>query len=63
MALVAAGFVLVMVARDYDTGLDAVRRALELNPGAGFVAFLSRAALTFAGNPEDALAHAGGPWP
>jgi tetratricopeptide (TPR) repeat protein len=58
MALVAAGFVLVMVARDYDVGLDAVRRALELNPGAGFVALLSSAALIFGGNAEDALAHA-----
>jgi adenylate cyclase len=58
MALVAAGFVLVMVARDYDRGLGAVRRALELNPGAGFVVFLSSAALLFGGNPEDALVHA-----
>jgi len=47
-----------MVARDYDTGLDAVRRALELNPGAGFVVFLSSAALVFGGSPEDALVHA-----
>jgi adenylate cyclase len=58
MVLVTAGFVLVMVARDYDTGLDAVRRALELNPGAGFVVFLSSAALTFGGDPEAALVHA-----
>jgi len=58
MALVAAGFVLVMVARDYDSGLDAVRRALALNPGAGFVVFLSSAALVFGGSPEDALVHA-----
>jgi TolB-like protein/class 3 adenylate cyclase len=58
MVLVIAGFVLVMVARDYDNGLDAVRRALKLNPGAGFVVFLSSAALTFGGNPEDALVHA-----
>jgi adenylate cyclase len=58
MVLVVAGFVLVMVARDYDNGLDAVRRALELNPGAGFVVFLSSAALTFGGDPEDALVHA-----
>jgi adenylate cyclase len=57
MALVAAGFVLVMVARDYDTGLDAVRRALKLNPGSGFVAFLSGTALLFGGNPDDALVH------
>jgi adenylate cyclase len=58
MVLVVAGFVLVMVARDYDSGLDAVRRALKLNPGAGFVAHLSSAALVFGGNPEDALVHA-----
>ena len=57
MALVAAGFVLMMVARDYDTGLDAVRRALKLNPGSGFVAFLSGTALLFGGNPDDALVH------
>ncbi len=58
MALVAAGFVLVMVARDYDTGLDAVRRALELNPGSGLVALFSAGAQAFGGNPEDALVHA-----
>ena len=58
MALVAAGFVLVMVARDYDTGLDAVRRALKLNPGSGFVALLVSAALCFGGNAEEALVHA-----
>jgi tetratricopeptide (TPR) repeat protein len=57
-ALATAGFVLVMVARDYDTGLDAVRRALDLNPGSGFVALLSSYALIFAGNPEDALVQA-----
>ncbi len=58
MALVAAGFVLVMVARDYDTGLDAVRRALKLNPGSGFVALLASAALAFGSNAEDALMQA-----
>ncbi|HEY2890502.1 MAG TPA: adenylate/guanylate cyclase domain-containing protein [Dongiaceae bacterium] len=58
MVLVVAGFVLVMVARDYDAGLDAVRRALELNPGAGFVVFLASAAITFGGDPEAALVHA-----
>jgi adenylate cyclase len=58
MALVAAGFVLVMVARDYDTGLDAVRRALELNPGSGLVVLFSAGAQAFGGNPEDALVHA-----
>ncbi len=57
MALVIAGFVLVMVARDYDTGLDAVRRALELNPGSGFVTFVSGGALFFGGRADDALVH------
>ena len=58
MALVAAGFVLVMVARDYDTGLDAVRRALKLNPGSGFVALLASAAFCFGSNAEEALMQA-----
>ncbi len=58
MALVVGGFVLVMVARDYDTGLDAVRRALKLNPGSGFVALMASAALAFGSNAEDALMQA-----
>jgi TolB-like protein/class 3 adenylate cyclase len=58
MALAAAGFVLVMVARDYDAGLDAVRRASELNPGSGVVEFLSSTALLFGGDPEGALIRA-----
>jgi hypothetical protein len=57
MALVIGGFVLVMVARDYDAGLDAVRRAIALNPGSGFVAMFSGAAQAFADDPEEALAH------
>jgi adenylate cyclase len=58
LALVTGGFVLVMIARDYDTGLDAVRRALLLNPGSGFVAMLSSWATVFGGNSEDALVQA-----
>jgi len=57
MALVVGGFVLVMVARDYEAGLEAVRRALALNPGAGFVVFLAAAAMIFGGDPEVAIAH------
>ncbi|TMJ37571.1 MAG: adenylate/guanylate cyclase domain-containing protein [Alphaproteobacteria bacterium] len=56
IALVVAGFVLVMVARDYRDGLDAVRRGLERNPGSGFVNFLAGTALVFGGDPEDAMA-------
>jgi adenylate cyclase len=55
VAVVLAGFVLVMVARDHRAGLDAVRRALERNPGSGFVNFMAGAALVFAGDPQDAL--------
>ncbi|HEX6092774.1 MAG TPA: hypothetical protein VFZ07_05445, partial [Dongiaceae bacterium] len=51
-------FVLVMVARDYDTGLDAVRRALKLNPGSGFVALMASAALIFGSDADDAQIHA-----
>ena len=58
MALVAGGFVLVMVARDCEAGLDAVRRALALNAGSGFVAMLAAAALTFGGDPAEAIPHA-----
>ena len=56
VAVVLAGFVLVMVARDHRAGLDAVRRALERNPGSGFVNFMAGTALVFAGDPQDALA-------
>ncbi len=48
VAVVLAGFVLVMVARDHRAGLDAVRRALERNPGSGFVNFMAGATLVFA---------------
>jgi adenylate cyclase len=54
-AMVLAGFVLVMVARDYRAGLDAVRRALERNPGSGFVNFMAATALLFGGDPEESL--------
>jgi TolB-like protein/class 3 adenylate cyclase len=58
MVVAGAGFVLVMVGRDYDTGLHAIRRGLELNPGSGFVAFISSTALLMGDNPEEALAQA-----
>ena len=56
VAVVLAGFVLIMVARDYRAGLDAVRRALERNPGSGFVNFMAGTATLFGGNPEESLA-------
>ncbi len=45
------------MARDADAGLDAVRRAVALNPGSGFVSGLASAALVFGGEPEDAVIH------
>ncbi len=54
-AVVLAGFVLVMVGRDYTAGLDAVQRAVERNPGSGFVNFIAGTALVYGGEPEEAL--------
>jgi len=55
--MVAAGFVLLMVARDYERGLQAVDRAKELNPNIAFVSMLIGVSQTFAGDPEEALIH------
>jgi TolB-like protein/Flp pilus assembly protein TadD len=55
--MVAAGFVLIMVARDYEQGLQAVDRAKELNPNIAFVTMLIGVSETFAGDPEEALIH------
>ncbi len=52
LVLVLAGFVLIMIARDYDQGLQAVNRALEINPNIAFVSFLSGACLIVSGDPE-----------
>lgn len=56
LVLVVAGFVLVMIARDYDQGMEAVNRAREINPNIAFVSFLVGAALNICGNPEEGLA-------
>jgi adenylate cyclase len=53
--LAVAGFVLVMVARDYSQGLEAVMRARELNPNIAFVSGLIGAALNICGKPEEGL--------
>ena len=55
--MVTAGFVLLMVARDYELGLQAVDRAKELNPNIAFVSMLIGVSQTFAGDPEEALIH------
>jgi len=56
LVLVIAGFVLVMIARDYEHGMQAVNRALELNPNIAFVNFIGGAALVINGQPEKGLA-------
>lgn len=56
LAVVLAGFVLVMAGRDYGAGLDGVRRAVERNPGSGQVNFLAGTALVCGGDPEAGLA-------
>ena len=42
--MAAAGFVLVIVGRDYEQGLQATERACELNPNIAFVSMLVGAA-------------------
>lgn len=46
-AVVLGGFVLSMLRADYAAGLDAVRRAVDINPGSGFVAAMAGSALVF----------------
>ena len=55
LVLAVSGFVLVMIARDYEQGLLAVNRARELNPNIAFVFSLVGAALAMSGNPEEGL--------
>lgn len=56
LVLAVAGFVLVMLARDYRHGLEAIDRAREINPNIAFVSFLVGAAYTICGKPEEGLA-------
>ena len=55
LVMVLAGFALIMIARDYDQGLEAVNRAREINPNIAFVSFLVGGAFVIAGYPEEAL--------
>ncbi len=47
VTVVLGGFVLVMAGKDYSTGLDAVRRAVNQNPGSGFVNAIAGSAMVF----------------
>lgn len=55
LVLAVAGFVLVMIARDYSQGLQAVNRARELNPNIAFVSFVVGASLIMSGDPAEGL--------
>ncbi|MFV2045562.1 MAG: adenylate/guanylate cyclase domain-containing protein, partial [Anaerolineales bacterium] len=57
LVMAAAGFVLVMVARDYEQGLQATERAHELNPNIAFVSLLVGVSQLFGGDPAEALIH------
>ena len=55
LVLVLAGFVLAMIARDYDEGLQAVRRAHEINPNIAFVTFMTGAVMLICDQAEEGL--------
>jgi len=55
--MAAAGFVLVVIARDYEQGLQATERAHELNPKIAFVSMLVGVSQLFGGDPTVALRH------
>jgi TolB-like protein/class 3 adenylate cyclase len=54
-AVVLGGFTLVMLRADYLAGLDAVRRAIALNPGSGFVNSMAGCALVFGDDAKAGL--------
>lgn len=55
-SIAIAGFVLVMIGREYEPGLAALERAVELNPNSAFVAMLAGWAKNFAGDLVEAVA-------
>ncbi len=55
LVLVLSGFVLAMIARDYDQGLQAVRRAHEINPNIAFVTFMTGAVMLICDQAEEGL--------
>lgn len=53
--MAAAGFVLLMVGRDYDAGLSTIDRALSINPNTAPISMFAGWANNFAGKPDVAL--------
>lgn len=56
-AVVLGGFTLVMLRQDYGAGMDALRRAVSMNPGSGFVTAMSGSGLVFGNDIQTGLAH------
>lgn len=54
-AVVLGGFVLVMLREDYAAGMDALLRAVQMNPGSGFVNAMAGTGLIFGDDPETGL--------
>lgn len=54
-AVVLGGFALVLLREDYVAGMDAVRRAVEINPGSGFVLGMAGCALVFGDAVDEGL--------
>ncbi len=55
VVMALAGFVLVMISRDYDLGLQLAGRARELNPNIAFVSWIVGASLFMSGMPEEGV--------
>jgi TolB-like protein/tetratricopeptide (TPR) repeat protein len=55
-ALAIAGFVVAMLDREYEAGLAANRRALEINHSCATAMYLGAITSAFAGRPHDAIA-------
>ena len=56
VTMAVAGFSLVTLSVDYAAGLDAVRHAVDLNPGSSFVAFVAGSAMIWCEDYERGLA-------
>ena len=55
VSMVTAGFSLVTLKVDYAAGLDAVRHAVDLNPGSSFVAYMAGSAMVWVEDYERGL--------
>ena len=54
-AVVLGGFAMVMLRQDYPVGMDALHRAVEINPGSGFVTSMAGCGLVFGDETEEGM--------